>query len=178
MYRSLLFILGFWATGCGFSQTIEAETGLLSGTQPGSQLSGYTGSGYVTGFDAEGDKLTVTINASKGIYDLYVRYASPSGDKFNFVYVNGENLGSVAFPSSTSFRETKVGKVYLTQGSNTLSVIKDWGYFDVDNFRLEASTPSDIYNLTPDPVTASISARADIKVISDKSVKVYRLVKM
>src|SRR5687767_10732276 len=98
--RILLFTFLFF-TVCvvAFAQTIEAETGTLSGTQVSTQRSGYSGSGYVTGFDADSDKITMTVNLNKGIYNLYVRYASPSGDKFNFVFVNGENLGSMAFPA-------------------------------------------------------------------------------
>ena len=149
------------ASGSALSQTIEAETGTLSGTQVSTQRTGYSGSGFVTGFDAEGDKLTITVTVDKGVYNLYVGYASPSGDKFNFIYVNGENLGSVAFPASTSFRETKVGKVYLHQGVNTLSIVKDWGYFDVDYLRIEGSAPSEIHNVAAEPVTPSPSARAD-----------------
>jgi mannan endo-1,4-beta-mannosidase len=149
------------ATRCALSQTIEAETGTLSGTQISTQRSGYNGSGFVTGFDADGDKVTITVNVNKGVYNMYLRYASPSGDKFNFIYVNGENLGSVAFPASTSFKEIKVGKIYLHEGANTLSIVKDWGYFDVDNLRLEVSMPSEIHNLAGDLVTPSPTPRAD-----------------
>ncbi|MEX2235424.1 MAG: glycosyl hydrolase [Cyclobacteriaceae bacterium] len=143
------------------AQTIELETATLSGTQISTQRSGYLGTGYVTGFDADGDKVTITVNVTKGIYDLYVRYASPFGDKFNFVYLNGENMGSVAFPLSTVFTEAKVGKVFLRQGSNSIAIVKDWGYFDVDNITLEASSASDIYNVAVDLVTPSPTAKTD-----------------
>ena len=142
-------------------QTIEAETGTLSGTLISTQITGYSGTGYVTGFDADGDKVTVTFNARKGVYNLYVRYASPSGDKFNFIHLNGENLGSVSFPRSTSFTETKVGKVYLQEGVNTLAIVKEWGYFDVDNISVEPSSPSEIYNVSANLTIPSPSAKAD-----------------
>src|SRR5687768_10120100 len=104
--RTLLIFLCLLLTSMDcLAQTIEAETGTLSGTQVSTQRTGYLGSGFVTGFDADGDKVTVNVNANKGIHNLYMRYASPSGDKFNFVYINGENMGSVAFPSSMTFRE-------------------------------------------------------------------------
>jgi len=157
----LLFILLIGVCRSGFSQLMEAETGTLAGTQVSTQRGGYSGTGYVTGFDADGDKVTISFTAGKGIYNLYVGYASPFDDKFNYVYVNGENLGSVAFPLSTVFAETKVGKVYLREGANTLSIVKDWGYFDVDNIRLEASAPSDIYNVALDLVTPSPAEKTD-----------------
>src|SRR5690349_15482018 len=101
-------------------QVIEAEDGTLSGTSKSTARAGYSGTGFVTGFDADGDKVTMTKTASaSGLYNLYIRYASPSGDKFNFVHVNGSNVGSVAFPSTTSFKETLAGKIFLKQGPNT-----------------------------------------------------------
>ncbi len=156
-------ILGTGSLCCnpGYAQTIEAESGTLSGTQITTTISGYTGSGYVTGFDAEGDKVTVTFNAAKGVYDLFVRYASPSGDKFNFIYLNGENLGSAAFPASATFKETKIGKVYLVNGSNSLAVVKDWGYFHLDNLRLVKSELSPTSNIAEQLVTPEPSERVD-----------------
>lgn len=146
----------------GKAQTYEAESGILSGTQQSAQRAGFSGAGYVTGFDADGDKVTLTVTAERGVYELYVRYASPSGDKFNFILLNGDNLGSVAFPLSTTFKEVSVGKVYLNHGENTIAILKDWGWFDVDNIRLEGSAAPDIItNLSPDLVTPEPSAKAD-----------------
>jgi mannan endo-1,4-beta-mannosidase len=139
------------------AQILEAENGTRAGTQVSTQREGYSGTGYVTGFDADGDKIALTANISmKGVYDLYIRYASPSGQKFNFVYVNDENLGSVEFPMSPSFKEVRVGKIFLRQGPNIIAIVKDWGYFDVDNIRLEPSEASSFSNVaaalvTPDP---------------------------
>lgn len=146
----------------GKAQTYEAESGILSGTQQSTQRAGFSGAGYVTGFDADGDKVTLTVTAERGVYELFLRYASPSGDKFNFILLNGDNLGSVAFPLSTTFKEVSVGKVYLNHGENTIAILKDWGWFDVDNIRLEGSDPPDIItNLSPDLVTPEPSAKAD-----------------
>lgn len=146
----------------GFGQVIEAETGVLSGTQKSTSLSGYTGTGYVTSFDNDGDKVTMTKTTSaSGVYNLYVRYASPSGDKFNFIYVNDQNVGSAAFPKSATFKETLVGKIFLKQGVNSIAIVKDWGYFDVDNIRLEKSAPSPFNNIAQELVTANPSDEAD-----------------
>jgi mannan endo-1,4-beta-mannosidase len=143
------------------AQVIEAETGTLSGTQLSTSRVGYSGTGFVTGFDADGDKVTITVTTSGGIYNLYARYASPSGDKFNFVHVNGQNIGSVAFPSSTSFKETLLGKMYLKQGTNTIAIVKEWGYFDLDNIRLEAATPSNYKNIAANLVNPAASFKTD-----------------
>ncbi len=157
----LVFFLLFAASMLSVAQTIEAETGILSGTQTGSGHGGYSGAGYVTGFDAQDDKVTLAVPADKGVYDLYLRYAAPYGDKFNFIYVNGENMGSVPFPGSASFTETKVGKVFLNQGSNTIAIVKDWGYFEVDYLRLESSSPSPIGPVATQVVTPSPNVETD-----------------
>lgn len=145
----------------GYAQVVEAENGILVGTTVGTQHNGYTGTGYVTGFDADNDKVTMTVNSpSRGIYNLHIRYACPFGEKYNFIFVNGENLGSVHFPASNDFKETLVGKVFLNNGTNTVAVVKEWGYFELDNIRLEASVPSEIDNVVEGLVTPSASVEA------------------
>ena len=162
MNRFLLVAIFCGITFQGFSQVIEAENGTLSGTQKSTTITGFTGTGYVSDFDADGDKVTMTKNVSgSGVYNLYVRYAAPSGNKFNFIYVNNENVGSAAFTMSGSFKETLVGKIFLKQGANTIAIVKDWGFFDVDNIRLEKTTPSPFNNIAENLVTASPSEEAD-----------------
>ena len=158
---SLIIVVLFTVTFTPLrGQTLEAEDGALSGTEISTQRGGYSGAGYVTGFDADGDKVSFTFNAEKGVYDLYVRYAAPSGDKFNFVYVNGQNMGSLAFPQAASFSERRIGRIFLQQGSNTLAIVKEWGYFDLDNVRITASAPAEILNVAANLVTPAPSARA------------------
>lgn len=159
--RFVLMLFVALVASTASAQRIEAETGTLSGTQISTQLSGYSGAGYVTGFDGDGDKVTLTMDVHSGVYDLYIVFASPFGDKFNYVFVNGDNAGSIAFPLASSFVEKKVGKIFLNEGSNTISIVKDWGYFHVDNIRLEVSARSPINNVSTALVTSSPSAEAD-----------------
>lgn len=160
-YIPALVAIMIVSTGACVAQRFEAENGTLSGTEVSRQLSGYSGTGYVTGFDGDGDKATLTINVPSGVYNLYISYASPFGEKFNYVFVNGDNAGSVAFPLASSFVETKVGKVFLGEGPNTISIVKDWGYFHMDNIRLEASAHSPINHVTAELATRTPSAKAD-----------------
>lgn len=154
----------FWLVvtfGKAFSQVFEAESGVRTGTQVSTSRAGYSGTGYVTGFDADNDKVSINVGSSPGVYEIYIRYASPSGDKWNFVQINGQNLGSVAFPSTSVFQETLIGKAWLKQGTNVVEIIKDWGYFDVDNIRFEPATPFDFDQVTTKLVTPAPSRRAD-----------------
>jgi mannan endo-1,4-beta-mannosidase len=145
----------------GVTQTFEAESAALSGTQTATQRTGYSGSGYVTGFDSDGDKATFSFSSQGGIHDLFIRYAAPFGPKSNFVYVNGENVGSVHFPESTAFTVIRVGKIFLRKGSNTLAVVKDWGYFELDQIRVAPSPPSAIDNIATTLVVPTSTKRAD-----------------
>jgi mannan endo-1,4-beta-mannosidase len=171
MRKSFIFYFLLISSETASAQTLEVESGVRTGTQISTQRAGYSGSGYVTGFDADGDKVAVTVHANKGVYNIYVRYASPSGDKFNFVFINDQNLGSVAFPATTSFKETKVGKVFLNKGANTIAIVKEWGYFDVDNIRLELSEPSVFDVVAMELVTPVPSFEADS--LYDFLVRVY-----
>ncbi|HMJ68706.1 MAG TPA: glycosyl hydrolase [Cyclobacteriaceae bacterium] len=159
--RRFLFLILIVVSQTALSQTIEAESGTRTGTQISTARAGYTGTGFVTGFDADNDKVSIAVQATAGLYKIFIRYASASGDKWNFVYVNGQNLGSIAFPLSASFKETLAGKVWLKEGSNIIEVVKEWGYFDVDNIRLEASSPFDFNQVVSSLVTPSSTRRAD-----------------
>lgn len=145
----------------GNAQILEAENGVLSGTQVSTQRAGYSGTGFVTGFDADGDKVTMTASVDKrGIYNLYIRYAAPSGEKYNYVYVNDVNLGNVQFASAAVFQETLMGKIYLNKGSNTIAIVKDWGYFELDNVRLEPAQASEINHIAANLVTPDAAEEA------------------
>ncbi len=157
-----VLMMAFACMHSSMGQTIEAEDGILQGTVKSNSRSGYSGTGYVTGFDADGDKVTMFVDVPRGgVYDLFVRYASPSGDKFNFIIVNDVNLGSVAFPITNVFQETKAGKVFLDAGENSIAVLKEWGYFELDNIRVEPAEAADIYNIAENLVTPGPTTEAD-----------------
>ncbi len=141
------------------STKYEAENGTLTGTvtvqdtQPG-----YSGSGYVGRFENEGDKATLNFTLEEdGNFDIYLGYAAPYGEKINNISING-NVAEVTFESSSAFREVYFGKVKLVAGNNSVSIIKNWGWFLLDYLRIEPNTdPEIVFNLpyqlsTPDPL--------------------------
>lgn len=143
------------------AQVFEAEQGELVGTQVESQRTGYTGTGYVTGFDEDNDKVTITadVNAT-GIYELYIRYAGPYGEKFNYIFVNDVSLGNIHFPEIMSFTEISVGRMFLEKGKSRISIVKEWGYFEVDNLRLTPAQRSPINPVAESLVTPGASSEA------------------
>jgi mannan endo-1,4-beta-mannosidase len=140
----------------------EAENGTLTGTVTvQNSVSGYSGTGYVGRFENDGDKVTVAFTlAQAGNFNIYVGYAAPYGDKKNILSINANNY-EMSFPASSGFMEAAYGKATLKEGSNTLAIIKSWGWFLVDYIRIEPNSDPDItvqipYQLaTPSPLIAA-----------------------
>ena len=62
--------------------TLEAESGTLSGVTRAASVSGYSGTGYVTGFDTDTDRVAwAGFTAEPGSYRMTIRYRSPFGEK-------------------------------------------------------------------------------------------------
>lgn len=129
------------------AQKVEAEDGSLQGTTIGSSRNGFSGTGYVTGFEQDNDAVTMTLSVtSAGLYDMYVGYAAPYGEKTNDIYVNGAFAGGMVFPNGQSFQEGYFGKVNLLNGENKVRVLKNWGYFELDYIRVEPGKANEIHN--------------------------------
>ncbi len=133
----------------------EAETGQLFGTQISHAVSGYSGSGYVTGFDSSNgsDYLQLQVNAPAGLYELNIGYRSQYGPK-GYDYRVGSETGSGTFDQSATFTTDRAGIFNLTGGSTTLDIYQSWGYYDVDYFEFKPFTPPAIL---PAPATLSDS---------------------
>lgn len=140
----------------------EAENGTLTGTVVETSSAGYSGTGYVNGFDNDGDKVMITFTLTEaGNYDIYVGYGAPYGDKKNIISING-NSSEMSFPAITGFTEAAFGRAALKQGTNTIAIIKSWGWFLLDYIRIEPNTDPEItvrlpYILsTPSPLTETL----------------------
>ncbi len=116
------------------------------GTQTGSatvmsELSGYSGTGYVFLQDNT-DTVSVTVTApADGMYDLYIGYGAVYGDKVQGLEVNGSNQGNVSFPEGDGFEELKFGTVKLNEGENTVTIVGSWGWTLFDYVAISESEP-------------------------------------
>lgn len=120
----------------------EAEKGILNSVQISSQTKGFSGDGYVTGFDAEGDTLTVIVEApSEAIYDFWVSYNGPNGEKETQLSLNGNPFGNVKLPQTTDFTEISAGKLLLNEGSNQVTFSSFWGWYDIDYVKIQKALP-------------------------------------
>ncbi|MGI5213462.1 glycosyl hydrolase [Plantactinospora sp. CA-290183] len=148
----------------------EAEDGVLNGTTVDTTAAGYSGTGYVNGFDTATDSVTITIPDSPGgLHDLSVRYRAPHGQKVASLQLNGAGLGDLTLTETTSFSTAAAGKVLLAAGDNTVTVLNNWGWYEIDAITV---TPSD--DRPPHQVTgalvndaASAQARSLMRYLAD-----------
>ncbi|MCU0416837.1 MAG: hypothetical protein MUE33_06590 [Cytophagaceae bacterium] len=137
---------------------VEAETGVLSGTTISTTRTGFTGSGYVRSFDTNGDMVTVTVHVPQTkFYRLEIRYCAPSGRKYEDILVNGIFNSSVALPGNSTFQDLSLGSILLNQGNNTISVRKNWGYSEIDRFRLFDVAPINYTTTDVHPINPNIN---------------------
>ncbi len=155
-----LFLFLFFFS-CLYSQqiVIEAEDGILNGVQVATTRQGYSGSGYVTGFDNSSDYVEISVQIpTSGIYELQLRYAAPYGYKENYLYINNQLQATLPFPQSTTFTTTSAGKIFLSSGINKIKIQSYWGWFELDSFILILSSTSFSFDniiktlVTPDPI--------------------------
>lgn len=135
-----------------FVYSVEAETGVFTGnvgTQ--SNEKGFQGTGYVEGFENEGDTCTVNITIEQdGMYDLNFISASLGGHKENYVYVDGENMGIVS-ADTKEFTDSILEHVYLTAGDHEVTLKSYWGWIRLDSVEVYTSKKinSEKYNIKP-----------------------------
>jgi len=117
--------------------TVEAENGNKNGVDTSTSRSGYSGNGYVTGFDNNNDYIEVTVNVTTaGEYYINAQYASEYGDKYTTLYVNDNNKGDKLLKQSSSFSDAYLDIVYLNVGENKIKLQNSWGYYDIDMFTI------------------------------------------
>lgn len=96
---------------------------------------------------------------SAGIYTLTIRYMNNyGGAKVNDISVNNQKVASVDFPVSETFTDVTTA-INLNAGTNTIAIVKSWGWIDVDNISIseyEAKT----FNICNAPTTPEATEAA------------------
>ena len=109
------------------SAQLQAEAGTLHNLSVESTYSGYTGNGYVAGWNTDGQWVDLHPNVAKaGTYTLTFRYAAGAGNASRYIYVNGTAVATnLSFPGTGNWTtwNTVVIAVPLNAGDNTVSVI-------------------------------------------------------
>ncbi|GGF62405.1 hypothetical protein GCM10010912_04430 [Paenibacillus albidus] len=112
--------------------TYEAEAAVLHSLSTESTHSGYTGTGYLSGWNAGGKWVDFNvITDTAGVYNLTFRYSGGAGSAGRYLYVNGTGVVNNAVFNGTgswnSYSTVTIPNVTLNSGSNTISLIYDAG---------------------------------------------------
>ena len=113
---------------------IEAEDAELIGVEIDSTRAGYSGRGYVTGYDAEEDLVRFTFEiAEAGIYELRLGYAQSARIRPYDMAIGGEPAGGTLFGTQGSFFEGRLAEHWFAAGEHVVEIS---GGFDLDYLRL------------------------------------------
>jgi hypothetical protein len=109
----------------------QADNGILNGTTIGTTTAGYSGTGYVTGFVASTDSVTITLfSETEALYDVVVTYAAIYGYKQTTMTVNGAGGTEIDFADTSTtaspWANATAGQVLLNAGNNTITFTDDW----------------------------------------------------
>lgn len=142
--------------------TYEAEAAALSGgARVNTDHTGFSGTGFVDNYLAQGPATTFTVNVTAaGSRNVTLRYANATGSSMTVsIYVNGVKLRQTSLPNLANWDTwgTKAEVLPLNAGSNTIAYKYDAG--DTGNVNLDLITVADTVTATPTPVpTASPTA--------------------
>src|ERR1043166_8519798 len=149
-FRMVRFIVVAAAIPCSFAAgaaiNLEAENGVLTpNLHVTTSVSGYSGAGYVTGFQTSTDMVTWTVTGTTGLYELVIRFRSPYGEKGFEGSLNRHGFSGM-FPQSSAFVTIDAGLVQVVPGNNVLQIGGGWAYYDLDKANLTAT------NAPPSPL--------------------------
>ena len=158
-----LIVLAVAVTAGAQSYRYEAEAAQLFGTTISSFAPGYSGTGYVTGFNSgDGtDAVRWSVDVPDGLYEMWVGYRSQYGPKGYEFAVDGE-AGSGMFDQSSSFSTDRAGLFNLAAGVNEFSITQGWGYYDVDYVEFRPFTPPAITPIAPTLVDSQANAETRV----------------
>lgn len=125
-----------------FQQIFDAAEAETAGkVRLETKLEGYTGSGYLAGFESQEDSCSFQVEIpAAGSYDIIVISAGMGGEKTNGIAVDGETVGSFV-TASEEFGEAALQRVYLESGVHTVSITTEWGWIGVDAMKIKAAQP-------------------------------------
>ena len=140
--------------------SVEAENGTLTGTTVSEVVPGFSGTGYVTGFDETGDKVTVTLDIpSREAYRIVLRFAGTAGESAQNLTVNNAFTTTIHFPASVSFASLDAGGFVLNAGTNTITLAWNSGGPEIDRIEVYR-TDEKTYSIAPELVDTAATDEA------------------
>ncbi|HEX7069744.1 MAG TPA: CBM35 domain-containing protein [Rhodothermales bacterium] len=113
---------------------LEAEEAELFGVQVATERTGFSGTGYVTGFTAGEDSLRFTFETEGGgVFELLLGVAVSGRTTNALVRIDGVEQQKLILGTGQSFGERLLGEGRIGPGTHTVVVS---GNFDVDYLRV------------------------------------------
>lgn len=112
---------------------LEAEDAEPFGVVVDTVRAGFSGTGYVTGFDEPGDSLRFRFEVPAGVYEIRLGYAQTSRIQSYELRVDGGVVSGTTFGTGNTFREQRLTDHRFAEGAHTIVL---GGGFDVDYLRL------------------------------------------
>ncbi|PGH11017.1 hypothetical protein AJ80_07293 [Polytolypa hystricis UAMH7299] len=160
-FLAALVVGSLCASSVAQTTIYQAEGAALTGVTVETSTAGYTGSGYVDGFDADGDKITFTVNSDTSqLYDLSIIYAGIYGEKYTTVVLNGGAGSQIQLPETSSFTTLSGGQLLLNAGQNTIEIQSNWGWYLIDAISLAPSGERGSHDITTTPVNPNANSDA------------------
>lgn len=149
----------------------EAENATLNGgVTVASQTAGYSGSGYVTGFDnSDSRNVSWMLDTDAGFYNVKVGFHVSDRKGYNLT-IDGRTTSGMMEPSS-GFDAVSLGRIWFAEGSHEISIGGGWGYYNVDYLELTPmAAPGAPLAVSPTPVNsqASYEVRQLLNYLSDQ----------
>lgn len=130
---------------------IEAESGDLFGNASiAGDKSGFSGSGYVTGFKNTDDGVELSVSIPYGCHYDFVFYINSNGQyKENKIWIDGGKAADV-ISECNGFEECIVEKLWLDEGDHKIKLTTGWGWVDFDKLIIHQSDMlgEETYNLS------------------------------
>jgi hypothetical protein len=137
--------------------TYQAESATITGGTVATSVSGYTGTGYVTGLTSAGDGVSFSVTApTAGQYMVQFNYDTAAAGAAAGLYVNGTrekqiDLANTQLLGSNWMTATEM--VTLTAGSNTVGLALASGPGDAGPFNLDKLAVA----YYPSPATSEVN---------------------
>ncbi|HUF11172.1 MAG TPA: glycosyl hydrolase [Rhodothermales bacterium] len=132
----IAFALALLALSPGDQLLLEAEDAVLIGVVVDTVRDGFSGTGYVTGFDADTDSLRFNVETEEGVYEIWMTSAQSNRIRPYSLWVDGrEYPGNIV--GGGAFVERKLTEHRFSAGLHTIVV---QGNLDVDYLRLAPVT--------------------------------------
>jgi GH43 family beta-xylosidase len=146
----------------------EAESAVLSGgTGIAQNHTGYSGSGFVSGFSEPNAAISFTVNAPHaGSYSVKLAYGAGTGkDRTLTMYVNGTRIKQANFFGLKGWNKwaDRYDNVFLKEGSNVITYKYDSG--DTGNVNLDYITVTDAATWTYEAESAKTTGGADSAIV-------------